>query len=422
MTSDRNSLSRRGFLKAAGIVGAGSLLAGAEALAGGKSDAVAATSQPTSRSTTQPVAGAIPKRVFGKTGVKVPILALGGVINFLDNQLLLKQAIKLGVTYWDTAYGYKNGNSELGIGKYFAANSKDRKKIFLVTKGPSNSPAKLDELLATSLERLKTDYIDLYYMHAQTSPKCMNAATKAWAEKAKKDGKIKFFGFSTHKNMPELMQAAAKAGWIDAIMVTYNWRNMQTDEMKKAVDACAKAKVGICAMKTQARRSRKKGKGKTPEELVAIEKLEEKMLNGFMAKGMTQHQASIKAVWQNENIASVCSAMYNVTTLKANIAAATDKTKLTQSDLDLLGQYATATADCYCSQCGQCADATGLPIPDVMRYMMYYNGYGEKYEARQKFAALSADVRSRLTSADFAGCPNRIAINDAMAEAGEILA
>ena len=103
-------------------------------------------------------------------------------------------------------------------------------------------------------------------------------------------------------------------------------------------------------------------------------------------------------------------------------AAATDPVKLTQSDLDLLGQYANATRDSYCSQCGQCAEATGLPVPEVMRYMMYYNGYGDKYEARQKFAVLSADVRGRLASADFAGCPNRVAINDAMAEAGEILA
>ncbi len=421
MSSDRNNLSRRGFLKAAGVAGAGSLLAGAEALAGGKNDSATKTSEPVkakaNASATQPVAGAIPKRVFGKTGVKVPILALGGGMNFLDNQLLLKQAIKLGVTYWDTAYVYENGNSEKGIGKYFATNSKDRKKVFLVSKGRGNKPGELDRQLAESLERLKTDHIDLYYMHAQTSPKCMNDDTKAWAEKAKKSGKIRHFGFSTHKNMAPLMEAAAKAGWIDAIMVTYNWRNMQTDAMKKAVDACAKAKVGICAMKTQAKRWKKDPKDR-PEEL----KLQGHIIDKFTAKGMTPFQARLKAVWQNEKIAVAVSAMKNMTQLKANIAAATDPVKLTQSDLDLLQQYANATCDSYCSQCGQCAEATGLPIPEVMRYMMYYNGYGDKYEARQKFAALSADVRGRLAKADFSGCPNRISIGDAMTEANEILA
>ena len=409
MSSKHDDFSRRGFLKAAGLAGAGSLLAGTDLLAGQKKPAPAAT--------TRPALAAMPKRVFGKTGVKVPILALGGGLNFLDNQLLLRQAIKMGVTYWDTAYVYEGGTSEKGIGKYFAANSKDRKKVFLVSKGRGNKPAKLDTQLAESLERLKTDYIDLYYMHAQTNPKCMNDETKAWAQKAKKSGKIRHFGFSSHRNMAPLMEAAAKAGWIDAIMVTYNWRIMDTDETKKAVDACAKANVGICAMKTQGKRWKKDPKD-SPEEL----KLQEHIIDKFTAKGLTPFQARLKAVLQNEKITAVCSAMKNITQLKANVAAATDKTKLAQSDLDMMRQFADATCDGYCAQCGQCAEATGLPVPEVMRYMMYYNGYGDKYEARQKFAALPADVRRRLLKTDFSGCPNGIAINEAMAEAHEILA
>ena len=82
-------------------------------------------------------------------------------------------------------------------------------------------------------------------------------------------------------------------------------------------------------------------------------------------------------------------------------------------------KFATATCDSYCIGCGRCAEATGLPIPEVMRYMMYYNGYGNKHDARQRVAALPADVRRRVLTADFAGCPNRIDIADAMAAAGK---
>ena len=75
---------------------------------------------------------------------------------------------------------------------------------------------------------------------------------KAWAENAKAEGKIRFFGFSTHKNMENCMLEAAKLGWIDGIMMSYNYRLMVKSDMKRAIDACAKAGVGLTAMKTQA--------------------------------------------------------------------------------------------------------------------------------------------------------------------------
>ncbi len=69
----------------------------------------------------------------------------------------------------------------------------------------------------------------------------MTDEVRAWAEKAKAEGKIRFFGFSAHKNMENSMLAAAKLGWIDGIMMSYNYRLMVKDKMKRAVDACVKA-------------------------------------------------------------------------------------------------------------------------------------------------------------------------------------
>ena len=76
----------------------------------------------------------MPKRKLGKTGVEVSILNLGGMFDTINNQLLLKQALKWGVTYWDTAESYGNGLSEEGMGRFFARNPEARKEIFLVTK------------------------------------------------------------------------------------------------------------------------------------------------------------------------------------------------------------------------------------------------------------------------------------------------
>ena len=103
----------------------------------------------------------VPSRPLGKTGVNVSILGLGGSQNLASKQVLLKQALKMGVTYWDTAPTY--GDSEKYMGNYFKKYPKDRNKIFLVTKSRSSGPSELKDSLNASLERLNTDYVDMFF-------------------------------------------------------------------------------------------------------------------------------------------------------------------------------------------------------------------------------------------------------------------
>ena len=105
--------SRRQFLKTTGAAGLGLLASSAAA------DFLSAQEPPL-----------VPTRPFGKTGVNVAILSMGGMFDIPNNQLMLRQAVKWGVTYWDTANSYEGGNSELGIGKYFAKYPEDRKRFF----------------------------------------------------------------------------------------------------------------------------------------------------------------------------------------------------------------------------------------------------------------------------------------------------
>jgi aryl-alcohol dehydrogenase-like predicted oxidoreductase len=243
MSEKKYKNTRRSFLKAIGAIGAGSMLSAMAPLA--KAFEKNATTVPT--------------RPFGKTGENVSILSLGGVLSpsdqlvFRQAQLVFRQAFKLGVTYWDTADSYKWGKNEKAIGKYFSKSPDDRKKIFIVTKATTSNPKELSEKLNTSLQRMHTDYVDMYFIHyVKDVGDELTGEVKAWAEKAKAAGKIRFFGFSTHKNMENCMLAAAKLGWIDGIMMSYNYRIMGTDKMKRAVDACVKAGIGLTAMKTQA--------------------------------------------------------------------------------------------------------------------------------------------------------------------------
>lgn len=405
--TDNKDLSRRQFMKLAGIAGPGSILLSANrSLAAGSAD-----------EKTRP-AGQVPVRPFGKSGVQVSILSLGGMFDIPSNQLLLKQALKWGVTYWDTADCYEGGNSEAGIGQFLKKYPETRKTIFLVSKSDRRDPKGLTELLDRSLQRMNTDYIDLYFIHGVSKISEINRETQLWAEKAKARGKIKLFGFSTHSNMEELMLASSKLGWIDGLMVTYNFRLMQTDKMRSAVEACSKAGIGLTAMKTQ-------GGGSVSVESEA----ELEMAGRFLKLGFTDGQAKLKAIWENPQIASICSQMPNMSLLMSNVAAAMDRTKISGADLDLLQKYAAQTSTGYCAGCTSiCEPAINcdVPVGDILRYLMYYNSYGYTDRARSFFGQIPPEIREGLATVDYSGaealCPQRLRIGRLMKDAAAILA
>ena len=394
---ETKNVTRRDFIKIAGAAGAGSMLSAGQVLA-----QVAA----------EPAPAALPARTFGKTGVKVPMLALGGIFDIVANQLVLQRALDFGVTYWDTANGYTNGNSEKGIGMYFEKHPEVRKRIFLVSKAGTHDPARLSEMLEESLRRMKTDYIDLYFLHGIGRGEDLTPDVKAWAEKAKAANKIRFFGFSTHGNMENSLQAAAKLGWIDGIMLKYDFRLMSTDNMRAATEACANAGIGLTAMKTQ-------GGGPLRAETDADLKLG----GHFIKRGFTDKQAKLKAVWDNSQIAAICSQMSSITVLESNVAAAHDKTKLTAADRAALHRYALETHSQFCAGCTHlCEPAAGrAPIGDALRCLMYHRVYGDPGLAQETFAGLAHPVANVDYTAAEAVCPQRLPIARLMREASALL-
>jgi hypothetical protein len=401
-------VTRRDFVKTVGL--AGLAVAGA-----GATGALAAPEPPAA---TAP-AGTMPKRKLGKTGVEVSILNLGGMFDTINNQLLLKQALKWGVTYWDTAESYGNGLSEEGMGRFFARNPEARKEIFLVTKLVPQE-GNLTERLDKSLKRLQTDHVDLFFIHAITGIGQMTPAIKTWAAEMKQAGKFKFFGFSTHTNMADCLAGAAKLDWIDAAMFTYNFQVMHDPKMQEAVTACEKSGVGLVAMKTM-------GGGPGAKKTASPAKLE--MAEKFLKRGFTDKQAKLKMVWETPQIASLCSQMPNLTILMANVAAARDRVKLARDEVESLRQYALETQCDYCAGCGSiCQEAVGgvVPVNEVMRCLMYHRYYGEPELARATFAGLPEAVRQQLTAVDYSraeqACPHRLAIAQLMRQAAEMLA
>ena len=396
MTETNRCISRRSFLRAATAAGAASI--------------IGSLGSPTMASQHQAI---IPTRPFGRTGIDVPILSFGGSLNTSLSTLLLRQAVKWGVTYWDTANTYMGGRSEKGMGKYFEKYPADRQRIFLVTKSHAWNTEGMSEDLDLSLKRMHTDYIDLYFIHSVSSSNELTEDKKAWAEKKKSEGKIRLFGFSTHSNMEECMQAGSKLGWIDGIMMRYNYRLMHTDDMRRAMDKCSQAGIGLTAMKSQGG-----GQVKTDTES------ELKLAGRFMKKGFTDAQAKLKAVWQHPNIASICTEMPNMTQLMSNVAAAMDKTKLSAREMDLLQHHARETRSAYCTGCAAiCEPAVGghIPIGDIMRGLMYARSYGDRHRGRMLFQNIPRQIRQHMAGINYAPaeqrCPQKMAIGKLMREA-----
>jgi predicted aldo/keto reductase-like oxidoreductase len=406
-TDDAN-LTRRDFVKTIGLASL--------AVAGtGVTGAIAAPEQPTAAVQ----AATVPKRHLGKTGVEVSILALGGGFDTLNNQLLLKQALNWGVRYWDTAESYGNSLSEEGYGRFFSRNPAARKEIFLVTKLHSED-SNLTMRLNKSLQRLHTDYVDLLLIHGIADIGEMTPAIRDWAAEMKKAGKFKFFGFSTHTDMEDCLVGAAKLGWIDAVMLAYNFRVMNTHKMQEAIKAANQAGIGLVAMKSQAGRPGKHEIGG---------KVKREMVERFLKRGFTDKQAKLKIIWENPLIASICSQMPNLTILSANVAAARDLNKLAREEIDSLRRYALETRGDYCAGCGKiCQGAVGgsIPVNEVMRCLMYHEYYGEPELARLTFGGLREEVRLRLTEVDYSqaeeACPHGLAIGKLMRQAMEMLA
>jgi predicted aldo/keto reductase-like oxidoreductase len=453
MAEKGKKLSRRQFVKTAGLAGMGASLIGCSK--GEEAPKTGFQGQGTEGLPKSAAAKAddMPLRTYGKTGEKVSILSLGGIHDFRTSQILLDQALKMGVTYWDTAEGYINGGSEEGMGQYFEKYPEARKKVFLVTKSHTQGPEGLSKALAASMERLKTSYVDMYFLHGVADPEqSLTPEIKQWAEKAKAEGKIRYFGFSTH-NVEVCLEAASKLGWIDGIMMIYNFRTMGTDRMKAAVDACAKAGIGLTAMKTQAlmptgpmpkpamkpmdqmteeeqQKMRglladmmKKAQEAPPDELTL------EMTERFRNKGFSTEQAKLKLVWENPQISSICSAMYNMAVLTQNVDAAIGKVQLSQKDKDLLALYAARTSNLYCPGCTRHCQVgldKDMPIGDVMRCLMYAREYGDRDLGKTTYQALESKIRKAIPRWDYAAaeqrCPNGLPIGRLMREAAAELA
>ena len=400
MSSKKRGINRRDLLKLG--LGAGTLgLVGRPSLASANDGADAA----------EDTLPQVPRRRLGKTGETVPILLMGGAMN-LDTRFdpKLAEALRFGVNYIDAADCYAGGNCEIAVGN-FQTRAEVRDEVWITSKSDAHDPKGFEKTVNTSLEKMQTDYVNMMYLHALQDADFVNDDLKVVVERLKKEGKIRHFGFSCHDgNVAELLEMAAATPWVESVMFRYNFRKYGDEKLNRAIDACAKADVGLIAMKTQ---------GSEASFADAWKKFEQ-------TGKWNKHQAVLKAVWADDRLSAAVSHMDTFDKLKQNIAAAVDKTELGAADWRSLEKYAADTRAHACDGCDHlCGAAVGAPVQigATMRYLMYHDVYGDSEEARKRFEALPAEAR-RLSGVDFApanaACPHGVDVAAHMKRAAEI--
>ncbi|MCL1928516.1 MAG: aldo/keto reductase [Treponema sp.] len=187
---------------------------------------------------------------FGKTELMVSKIAFGGIpvmrVSMQDGAELVRESIKLGINFIDTANVY--GDSEEKIGEGIKNTARD--SIVIASKTQANDKKTFTEHLDLSLKRMGTDYIDIYQLHNVGSRQRSDAVfgpggAMEGMEEALQAGKIRFAGFSSH-NIPIALELM-KSGRFDAVQLPFNYIDHEAKD--EAIPLAKKLDIGFIAMK-----------------------------------------------------------------------------------------------------------------------------------------------------------------------------
>jgi predicted aldo/keto reductase-like oxidoreductase len=383
------TMKRREFLKI-GLMGTTSTLLGLEGLA----DAVQHVS-------TSPFVFPSPVyRTLGRTGMKITVVSFGAMLT--PEAEVIKIAFEHGVNYVDTARRYMGGRNEEIVAQALKGR---RDKVYVATKTQPASKSKeaIFKDVETSLRALNTDYVDVIQLHNLSSKdRIFIPETREALAKLKEQGKVRFFGVTTHTNQAEVLHALVDDPdrFFDMALVAYNFKS--GDELKEAIARSAGAGIGIVAMKTQA--------GGYPTEALGP---------------ISAHQAALKWVLRDRNVAAAIPGMRNMTELREDIAVM--GMQFGYLDGLILKRYGSAIRHQYCHLCAECEPTCpkNVEISTINRCLMYAEGYKSAELARATYEEIPpAFSASACTDCSIcvARCVNGLNIPAKMERARKLLA
>ena len=351
-------------------------------------------------------------RIMGKTGVQVSALGFGtmrlpltddGAVDEEEAVRILRAGIDGGVNYVDTAYPYHGGFSETVVGK--ALQDGYREKVWLADKCPVwllEEEGDFEKFLDEQLQKLQTDHIDFYLLHALNRKRFEEKVKKfsliERMEEARKQGKIKFIGFSFHDTLDVFEDILQYTDQWDFCQIQYNYM----DEYSQAgVEGLRYANAkGLPVIIMEPLRGGR---------LVNLLPESAKELFRNDEEGRTPAELALKWLYNQPEVTCVLSGMNSMEMVEQNVKTASESHVgcLTTSDAALIEQVKEEIkkhVKVGCTGCGYCMPCPrGVDIPGTFRCYnaMYSEG---KKSGRRDYLQCTAFRKDTASASQCVGC------------------
>ena len=346
---------------------------------------------------------------LGKTGLEVSRLGFGTMrlptinsnadIDENEASAMLKYGIENGINIIDTAFPYHsvgidgNGNSERFVGKFLKENDL-RDEILLQTKSPSwliEKKEDFDTYLDLQLEKLQTDYIDIYLLHSLTVPdwyKVKDLEVLDFLDECLSSGKVKHVGFSSHIEVDYLIEILDEYPKWEVVMTQMNYLDEYYQSGVMGLDYLKEVKVGSMIMEPL-----RGGRlvNNIPDEVQKLWDMAETK--------RTPVEWALQYLWNRDDVDCVFSGMTSLEQVKQNIEIASTIDKISPYDQELIREVARTYRTFLgnrCTRCGYC-----MPCPhgvDIINCLTEYNiahMMGDpKASAMQYFTLIDDDSRA----------------------------
>lgn len=328
-------------------------------------------------------------RQFEKLGVSPSLLGFGcmrfpqnadGSICEPEAEKMLDTAIQAGVSYIDTAYPYHNGDSEPFVGRVLK--KYDRSRLFLATKLPVWNVKTLDDakrLFQEQLDRLQTDYVDFYLLHCLDKEKwqlVLDLGLIPYFEEMKKEGKIRFFGFSFHDDFEVFKTILTYRNW-DFCQIQYNYVDTDIQAGDRGYELAEELGVPLVIME--------------PVKGGSLAALPEEVTDPFRSYKPDASISSWALRWvaSKPNVKVVLSGMSDMEQVNDNLQTFGSFQPLSLREKELVADVAAAIKKRTkngCTGCAYCMPCPfGVNIPQNFRIWNDLSMYGNVNRTRQAY-------------------------------------
>ncbi len=370
-------------------------------------------------------------RKFGNTGMEIsrlgfgcmrlPTIKLNGkdVVDEDKTIEMIHRAYELGVNYYDTAYFYHGGQSELVLGKALKG---IRDKVYVSTKSPGHLIKKhgdYTKILEKQLKKLDIDYIDVYHFHGIGYDDfiSLNEQTKHLDEayKAKEQGLIKHISFSFH-DAPENLKKLVDLGVFESVLCQYNIIDRSNEE---AINYAKSKGLGVVIMGPV-------GGGR-------FSGLPKETAGKLGINVRSSAELALRFVFSNTGVDCALSGMGTMEMVEENSLTASNDELLSEKEVNEINKMMEENkklADLYCTGCGYCIPCPSeVNIPHIFQMMNYHKVYGIEDYSRNGYAEIGTNEWVKGKRADACiecgvcetKCPQKLKIRDQLKECHKVL-